>query len=46
LVGTIAPSPEWSSAMRSIDRISGSFLAILFAGVVLLCGSFLFVTLG
>jgi hypothetical protein len=32
--------------MRSIDRISGSFLAVLFAGVALLCGSLLFVTLG
>ena len=32
--------------MRSIDRISGSFLAILVAGIALLCGSLLFVTLG
>ena len=31
--------------MRSIDRVSGSFLALLF-GVALLCGSLLFVTLG
>jgi hypothetical protein len=46
LVPTIAPSPEWSGVMRSIDRISGSFLAILFAGVALLCGSLLFVMLG
>jgi hypothetical protein len=46
LVATIAPSPEWSGVMRSIDLISGSFLAILFAGVALLCGSLLFVMLG
>jgi hypothetical protein len=32
--------------MRSIDRISGSFLVVLAAGVALLCGSLLFVTLG
>jgi hypothetical protein len=32
--------------MRSIDRVSGSFLALLFAGVALLCGSLLFATLG
>jgi hypothetical protein len=31
--------------MRSIDRVSGSFLAIMFGGVALLCGSLLFVTL-
>ena len=31
--------------MRSIDRVSGSFLALLFAGIALLCGSLLFVTL-
>jgi hypothetical protein len=46
LVRTIPPSPERRSVMRSIDRISGSFLAVLFAGVALLCGSLLFVTLG
>jgi len=32
--------------MRSIDRVSGSFLVILFGGVALLCGSLLFATLG
>jgi hypothetical protein len=32
--------------MRSIDRVSGSFLAVMFGGLALLCGSFLFVTLG
>jgi hypothetical protein len=32
--------------MRTIDRISGSFLAVLFAGVALLCCSLLLVTLG
>jgi hypothetical protein len=32
--------------MRSIDRISGGFLVILFAGVALLCGSLLFATIG
>jgi len=32
--------------MRSIDRVSGGFLALLFAGVALLCGSLLFVTIG
>jgi hypothetical protein len=32
--------------MRTIDRISGSFLVVLFAGVALLCGSLLLVTLG
>jgi hypothetical protein len=32
--------------MRSIDRVSGSFLALLVAGVALLCGSLLFATLG
>jgi hypothetical protein len=32
--------------MRSIDRVSGSFLALLFAGVALLCGSLLFAMLG
>ena len=31
--------------MRSIDRVSGSFLVILFGGVALLCGSLLFATL-
>jgi len=46
LVRIISPSPERSSVMRSIDRISGSFLVVLFAGVALLCGSLLFVTLG
>jgi hypothetical protein len=46
LVRTIASSPERSSVMRPIDRISGSFLAVLFAGIALLCGSLLFVTLG
>jgi hypothetical protein len=46
LLRTITPSPERSSVMRTIDRISGSFLAILVAGIALLCGSLLFVTLG
>lgn len=32
--------------MRSIDRISASFLAIMFGGLALLCGSLLFATLG
>jgi hypothetical protein len=32
--------------MRTIDRISGSFLLVLFGGVALLCGSLLFATLG
>ena len=32
--------------MRTIDRVSGGFLVILFAGVALLCGSLLFATLG
>ena len=32
--------------MRSIDRISGGFLVILFGGVALLCCSLLFATLG
>jgi hypothetical protein len=31
--------------MRSIDRVSGGFLMVLFAGVALLCGSLLFATL-
>jgi hypothetical protein len=46
LVSTIPPSPERRSVMRTIDRISGSFLAVLFAGVALLCCSLLLVTLG
>jgi hypothetical protein len=32
--------------MRSIDRVSGSFLVVLFGAVALLCGSLLFATLG
>ena len=32
--------------MRPIDRISGSFLAIMFGALALLCGSLLFATLG
>jgi hypothetical protein len=35
-----------SNVMRSIDRVSGSFLALLFAGIAVLCGSLLFVMLG
>ncbi len=31
--------------MGSIDRVSGSFLAILFGGIALLCGSLLFASL-
>jgi hypothetical protein len=32
--------------MRTVDRVSGGFLVILFGGVALLCGSLLFATLG
>jgi hypothetical protein len=40
------PSLKRGGVMRSIDRVSGSFLVILFGGVALLCGSLLFATLG
>jgi len=32
--------------MRGIDRVSGSFLVVLAAGMVLLCGSLLAAALG
>jgi hypothetical protein len=32
--------------MRSIDRVSGSFLVVLVAGLALLCGSLLAVAFG
>jgi hypothetical protein len=32
--------------MSSIDRVSGGFLAMMFGGIALLCGSILFVALG
>jgi hypothetical protein len=32
--------------MSSIDRVSGAFLAVMFGGAILLCGSLLFATLG
>jgi len=31
--------------MRGVDRVSGGFLVVLFAGVALLCGSLLAVVL-
>ena len=46
LVPSIEVTLKRGGVMRSIDRVSGGFLVILFGGVALLCGSLLFATLG
>jgi hypothetical protein len=46
LVPSIEAILKRGGVMRSIDRVSGSFLVVLFGGVALLCGSLLFATLG
>ncbi len=46
LIPSIEATLKRGGVMRSIDRVSGSFLVVLFGAVALLCGSLLFATLG
>lgn len=40
------PLPNEDPSMRGVDRVSGSFLVVLIAGMVLLCGGLLAAALG